>query len=251
MKARSLFAVGVCALFFACSGSSGPDKVVKYVPSPLGQACRSDADCTGGFVCAEGSPAEMVCTQACTADADCTAASGGVCTTDMHGRSVCVESCTGNGTDGVGQGWTCVHGRPVACALAGPPSCGCGCPSGQYCSAGVGCVDLGGTGAGCSDSSQCKAGYCDTWSGPGACAAPLGGACVQGACSYCLQPGNNAGPSLCSHQCLVASDCSDGWLCLGGAGYACYPPCSLGTGCPAGFKCTPASDGTLYCEPHP
>jgi hypothetical protein len=84
------------------------------------------------------------------------------------------------------------------------------------------------------------------------CAAPLGGACEEDACSICLLPGSNLGPGVCSHVCNAQTDCADGWLCLGGGGgYECYQPCPQDTGCPQGFECQLSNGAGLYCEPHP
>jgi hypothetical protein len=210
MKSR----VGGCALALCCgvwlavSGCSGPkdDMTVCWFTCPSSSttpgACRSQADCDHGQLCAQG-----VCRSPCDADDDCSI--GAYCERSgvLVGPAACLPGCRSH-QDRTGPEWCNLetHACQSGCYAAGQcfAGYGCGdafnstrtclptCGSDDDCVTGDACYD-GALGerycgpAGCRDSAQCH--------GPG---------------EWCGSLGDER---HCRSDCVDSQQCPNGFVC--------------------------------------
>jgi len=224
------FAVIAIATTFAVACSNSTPSLQPRDPeghlSSFGNFCARDSDCAGG-VCAMYSSGGK-CSHACSSDADCERDSSGVCVTDARGRSACVTECVGTQAGG-SPNWICVDGRPTACALAGPPTCGCGCSEDSICVPGTGCMPPQPAGSACKENDQCASQTCIATPDPihaltptpvDTCSVPLGAACTPADCGICdTAPFGSFCTRVCNDQRNPRNgECPSGWTCLAPAG---------------------------------
>jgi hypothetical protein len=208
----------VCALSGECTnGCLNPANVFKCLmncrpggsgdggSSPLGTACNSNVDCTGGFTCLKSSdniipgsgPPNGICTAECsTAAAESLCKSfDGICVSFSltSTKSYCLESCT---TGKVPTPESKCHGRDdMVCASLDP--------------AGFGCIPLCATDADCG-SRKCDlgTGLCTDFVTPGA---PIGSPCsvdsdCAGAICYPFVISDAAvSPGVCTAACRLGN----------------------------------------------
>lgn len=156
------------------------------------------------------------------------------------GSRGCLEACTSDSLPE--SGFACVEGSPVACGIAGAAYCSeCGCPGGQRCEIGLGCVPLAAVGEACANDYDCVSENCSALGG--VCRVNVGQPCTAQDCDRCLSTGDW---SFCSREC-TGSLCTSGeevHICAAfGSGSFCYPSCPLSglAKCPDG---SPSSSGS-------
>ncbi len=235
----------VCPSSSTCSGGA----CITIGPCQGCATCRTDADCTGGTVCVNGSCSSAIdggvnaCVAACGVGC---APPGSYCFSDgQFYCSPCVAACHG--------------ASQVACADGGISTVGDGgtcpgfCPSGQVCcDPTTGCTDLstdpnncGTCGNACPSGSQCTGGACtsvgatDGGSGCGAC----------GSATYCYVIWSGGAPPNCvaTDSCNAlpaACDTSPTCACLLDAG-AYYP--ARGDSCAVDGGGPVVTSGALGC----
>ncbi len=238
------------------------------LPLAAASACSSGSGNASKVAPALGSP--------CSTDADC--GSTLRCGANAHGGHVCVGVCSSYAyfvQDGVPSPTGCVAGLATPCELLPTDTtCGCSCPSGDYCSLSVDgmsgrCVPLLAQGAGCDRNWKCSSRVCFSCDsstgncevppvGQGTCSVPLTAPCTVAPgkpdCASCFV--SRTEPSWCSAPCqlsagsMTTSTCPSGFVCLGGSGAQvgnCYLPCkSSGAACFAGTSCMPYGGGDGY-----
>jgi hypothetical protein len=230
-------------------------------PGPIGDGCRTDADCESGL-CRTDLPGGY-CTEGCRRSSDCP--DGARCVQTQSNGTQCIATC-GSSAD-CRDGYSCRQGFCV-------PGCSSNadCAAGQRCDLRSGqCVTpMQGSaiGGACAANTDCTEGgaqarcFPEQYGFPGGyctaiCSArspcPNGNACVefsspQGSTSYCLD------------SCGSDRDCRSGYYCspLQGGGSACLPPCSSDNDCDTGFvcntsngRCVPPLGGTDGGTPTP
>lgn len=207
----------------------------------------------------------------CQTSADCS--DGQVCIANDNGMPSKCGPCSGAYGDSVAYGvpnsTACIDGKETACAdLPKATTCGCECPTGQYCSVSADgnsgkCVPQLAPGAACMGSAMCSSGLCFaclagacTEAVSGTCALPLGDPCTSSStdCPYCFASAGQ--PGWCSEPCgattsggVTGSSCTAG-VCLGASSAQewgdCYVACDFADGglvaqrpggCPAGTTC--------------
>jgi hypothetical protein len=208
----------VCALSGMCNnGCLDPQNVFKCLnncrpggsadggSSPLGTACSSNSDCTGGLTCLKSSdniipgsgPPNGICTTECVTAANesfCNSF-GGTCVglSAATSKAYCLESCT-TGTVAIPE--SKCHGRhDMVCATLDP--------------AGFACIPLCATDADCG-SRKCDlgTGLCTDFVTPGA---PIGSPCTvdsdcAGAICYSFVVTDAAAsPGVCSALCRLGT----------------------------------------------
>src|SRR5262245_43507265 len=234
---RGWYWLALCALAIACKGSDAAPEQTAFDPTGS-TACANDGDC-----CPEGSSCPAVscshyqsprdgelsiCTKPCNVDADCTS--------DLSTSLACGVLADGSG--GCLPAWSvgvplpgiaCVNGVPTACNAAGAEHCAsCGCPDGQRCDIGTGCVPRLPVGEGCQIDADCESNHCGE--AGHVCRVPVGAQCNDQNCDLCMTSSN--GWSFCSRYCqpFMLSSCGEGATCrnLGGGqsgSRLCWPKC--------------------------
>ena len=222
-------------LLIACNHSSGgPGGVM------IGGFCGNDRDCSSGLCLMEGSLA--YCTARCSRDADC---DGLACGVRADGSKACLNPCVAGFAD---PGFTCKDGVPISCAQVGPEACAdCGCPTGSYCQAGIGCLPQAQVGEACTADGDCQSANCSWFAG--VCRVRVGQPCLADNCDICLY--DPTGWSFCSRECDSIAVCSAPAACLGvkTAALTCWPWCSGATdpSCPGTCRRVPNGD-SFYCD---
>jgi hypothetical protein len=204
------------ALLPMCSSSHGP-------PPKLYDPCGSDSDC----------PAYSGCTPA-----------------DAAGKRICVSKCSGSNVatlNGQPEPTTCWNGLELPCAqLPTDQTCGCSCPSGNYCAVSQDgtsghCQPLHAVDATCQMNEECTSGKCyqKDATKAGVCSPPIGAACTDSNCEKCYYVGTpNA---WCSADCAL-HDCPNGANCMTSLATStsyCITGCDqYDLSCPYGTTCT-------------
>ena len=208
-------------------------------------ACGSDASCSSGNVCVQGSCGPKPNGAFCSTGSECQSGqcAEGVC---------CATSCTG----------AC-----FSCALAGSMGLCAPVPTGQPDPAAV-CVDQGA--ASCGTDGKCQAGACQKYQSGTACTSascplPGGTFTAGGTCDgagTCNTPAPSAcfpficGLNACESTCTKDGDCAPGQYCSAAGSCGLKPNgavCQLGTDCQSGICaqgvcCATACTGTcLSC----
>lgn len=213
---------------------------------PSRQLCSSNADCTGGRVCApDDAEGVSVCGPPCAADLACPAGQACVQRDDGTFEGACLEVL-----DDVAVGEACTGDRDCqsgACEGAANPVCV------EQCTDDLSCNDA---------SERCILGGVRRVCVPPTGDLAAGAQCVDArecASGTCVDPPDPAegeqAPPLCADNCTVANDCPrQGDACvrlLGGARACLEPlvdglPCQASSACAGGY-CLEDVDGGLKC----
>jgi Cys-rich repeat protein len=245
-------------------------------PKPIVAQCKSNADCSGGDVCASGvcaPPAVPQCDgqQVCHADSDCPS---GQCTGEGCCLAVCTNSssctdtqeCVNNVCQDIGAGCSsnagCPHSTASICDVDAGACVEClannQCPPGSLCQ-NEACSTSTVT---CTSDSECTLAelpHCDTTFTGGRCVActtssqcPSGDSCTD---DSCLEPNvgcvfngdctNNPNGAYCAPNntcvaCVENDDCPPGSACLPN------DTCQAETACVSDANCPTA---TPHCRP--
>jgi hypothetical protein len=230
-----------------------------------GNACQSDDDCSGAFVCGDDDGIDggaQVCLRPCTGDARCP---NGFACTPQEDRALCLEA-TGNAA----LGEACTADRDCQDGVCDDRNnvCVAGCSATEPCTGGLLCAlegprrlcveadDTRGEGEVCASARQCESGICALREGDDA--PQCRQSCAQGACDdgdVCLNLAQGGG-AVCAVALDDGARCQDEDECQNGRciddvdGVSkCAGPCAPDGSCAAGFLCVPDDVGGEVCMP--
>jgi hypothetical protein len=210
--------------------------------------CFNDSDCDSRICLTialkADAPYSDWCSQSCSGDSGCP--EGFLCRPVEHPNAnmACVPPCDNE----LGDGYACVNGVPALCSQGayGTYCSECDdCAATDYCEGSSiypssdQCLPKKATGQPCDYATECQSGECDYLADdpvPGedqkVCVVPVGSACTDQNCQYCVANGQ-----FCTKNCS-GGDCGSGNVCWGSdPKYICAPTCDWDVDCPDGFRC--------------